>query len=105
MCLHAAFDLLFVGLSTGIVASIDLLVSGTGIRARARGWVGAWVGVHGCKTDLNKFHYDGWHVVDLQDRRDKFIVYLIFLTIDMCSVIVWGLRPFYGPTLWLFLLF
>ncbi|KAJ7389243.1 hypothetical protein OS493_032711 [Desmophyllum pertusum] len=37
MCLHAAFDLLFVGLSTGIVASIDLLVSGTGIRACARG--------------------------------------------------------------------
>ena len=27
MCLHAAFDLLFVGLNTGIVASIDLLVS------------------------------------------------------------------------------
>lgn len=28
MCLHAAFDFLFVGLNTGIVASIDLVVSG-----------------------------------------------------------------------------
>ena len=28
MCLHGAFDLLFVGLNTGIVASIDLVVSG-----------------------------------------------------------------------------
>ena len=45
MCLHAAFDLLFVGLNTGIVASIDLVVS-SGIRsmwvralhASARGW-------------------------------------------------------------------
>lgn len=35
MCLHAAFDLLFVGLSTGIVASIDLVVSHTGMRACA----------------------------------------------------------------------
>lgn len=32
MCLHAAFDLLFVGLNTGIVASIDLVVS-SGIRS------------------------------------------------------------------------
>lgn len=37
MCLHAAFDLLFVGLNTGIVASIDLMVSGARMRARVRG--------------------------------------------------------------------
>lgn len=41
MCLHAAFDLLFVGLSTGIVTSIDLVVSHTGIRA--------WANMHVCK--------------------------------------------------------
>lgn len=40
MCLHAAFDLLFVGLSTGVVASIDLLVSHAGMQAWARGCVG-----------------------------------------------------------------
>lgn len=42
MCLHAAFDLLFVGLSTGVVASIDLLVSHAGMQAWAHGRVGAW---------------------------------------------------------------
>ena len=46
MCLHAAFDLLFVGLSTGVVASIDLLVSHAGMRTWVRGRVGAWV--RGC---------------------------------------------------------
>ena len=35
MCLHAAFDLLFVGLNTGVVASLDLLVSHAGMRAYA----------------------------------------------------------------------
>ena len=43
MCLHAAFDLLFVGLSTGIVTSIDLVVSHVGIRAWENTRVGAWI--------------------------------------------------------------
>ena len=46
MCLHFAFDLLFVGLSTGIVSCINLLVSHGRIGSPARGRVGAWE--YGC---------------------------------------------------------
>ena len=56
MCLHADFDLLFVGLNTGVVASIDLLVSHAKMRAWARGCVGEGnVGVWMAPTFSIKF--------------------------------------------------